>query len=96
MKGVVFNMLEEFVVENAGEEVFEEILYTCEFITVEPFVGPGTYPDEDLNELVSKTIPYSTFRFPTRLGPLASSPSPSSPRKSPTGWSTTHTPKTSC
>ena len=67
MKGVVFNMLEEFVVENAGEEVFEEILDTCEFINVEPFVGPGTYPDEDLNELVSKTIAKLDIPLPDAL-----------------------------
>lgn len=48
MKGVVFNLLEAFVVENWGEEAYEEILGLCPLQTKEPFVGPGTYPDLDL------------------------------------------------
>lgn len=48
MKGVVFNLLEAFVVENWGEEAYEEILDLCPLQTKEPFVGPGTYPDVDL------------------------------------------------
>ncbi len=48
MKGVVFNLLEAFVVENWGEEAYESILDLCPLQTKEPFVGPGTYPDADL------------------------------------------------
>lgn len=48
MKGVVFNLLEAFVVENWGEEAYESILDLCPLETKEPFVGPGTYPDSDL------------------------------------------------
>lgn len=48
MKGIIFNIVESFVTENYGEEVYEDIVAGCELITKEPFVGPGTYPDEDL------------------------------------------------
>ena len=56
MKGVIFNMLEEFTVETFGEETFEDVLDEAELITTEPFVGPGTYPDEDLIALVTTLI----------------------------------------
>jgi len=48
MKGVVFNILESFVCEGWGDEVYETILERCPLHTKEPFVGPGTYPDADL------------------------------------------------
>lgn len=52
MKGIIFNVLENFVIETAGQEKFEEILSKCKLQTKEPFVGPGNYPDEDLLEIV--------------------------------------------
>ena len=54
MKGVLFNLLEEFIIENYGEKTFDDILDECSLTTTEPFVGPGTYPDEDLMEIVTK------------------------------------------
>ncbi|MEM6960813.1 MAG: heme NO-binding domain-containing protein [Myxococcota bacterium] len=48
MKGVVFNLLEAFVVEGWGEETYERLISKCPLKTKEPFVGPGTYPDSDL------------------------------------------------
>lgn len=48
MKGVIFNILEDFVVEGWGEDAYEEILSLRPLKTKEPFVGPGTYPDSDL------------------------------------------------
>lgn len=42
MNSVVFNVLEEFVVENASEQVLEKIFDVCQFITVQLFVGPGS------------------------------------------------------
>ncbi len=54
MKGVVFNLLEAFVVENWGEQTWEDLLDLCPLRTKEPFVGPGTYPDEDLVALAVK------------------------------------------
>jgi hypothetical protein len=56
MKGIIFNLLEEFVVETQGIEVYEEILASTSLRTAEPFVGPGSYPDEDLMALVAATI----------------------------------------
>ena len=56
MKGVIFNLFEEFVVENWGEEAFEVILDECDLETEEAFVGPGTYPDGDLLQLVGKAV----------------------------------------
>lgn len=56
MKGHIFNLLEKFIIEVSDEMIYEEILDSCNFITQEPFVRPGTYPDEDLNELVEKTV----------------------------------------
>lgn len=53
MKGVVFNLLEAFVCEGWGDEVYEALLERTELETQEPFVGPGTYPDSDLVALAS-------------------------------------------
>lgn len=54
MKGVVFNLLEEFICERYGDEVYEEILDAAALETREPFIGPGTYPDADLLALVQQ------------------------------------------
>jgi hypothetical protein len=53
MKGVIFNLLEDFITENWGEEAYEEILSMCPLHTKEPFLGPGTYPDADLMAIVT-------------------------------------------
>ncbi len=52
MKGSIFLLFEEFVVESYGEELFEELLASTELETVEPFVAPGTYPATDLVALL--------------------------------------------
>ena len=56
MKGIIFNLPEEFVVETFGVDAYEEILAASELRTTDPVVGPGTYPDEDLLALVGKTV----------------------------------------
>ena len=56
MKGIMFNVFEEFVAQNWGDEFYESILEATKLETTEPFVGPGTYPDGDLLALVSTTI----------------------------------------
>lgn len=56
MKGVIFKHFESFVGDTFGEETFEEVLESTELETVEPFVGPGTYPDADLFALVGTAI----------------------------------------
>ena len=52
MKGVIFNVFEDFVVKNFGEDVLEDIVEATTLDTAEPFVGPGTYPATDLLALV--------------------------------------------
>ena len=48
MKGVIFNILEDFVVDGWGEDAYDEILSMCPVSAHGPFVGPGTYPDAEL------------------------------------------------
>ena len=55
MKGVIFNIAENFLEETYGEETLDEILSNCNLETKEPFVGPGTYPDSDLMEIIEKS-----------------------------------------
>jgi len=55
VKGVVFNLLEDFIIEGWGDDVFDEIMSGCPLHTKEPFVGPGTYPDADLFSIVGAT-----------------------------------------
>lgn len=52
MKGIVFRLFEDFVTEAHGADLWERVLAETELETKEPFVGPGTYPDEDLLALV--------------------------------------------
>lgn len=54
MKGIIFNLLEDFIVEGWGARRFEEIFSACPLRTKTPFVGPGTYPDSDLMILVER------------------------------------------
>lgn len=68
MKGIVFNLFEEFITEKFGEGKYEEILSGCNLKTKEPFVGPGSYPDEDLLEIVGKTVQATGIPLPDALG----------------------------
>lgn len=52
MKGVIFNILEDFVLETWGEDELEAIFNSTKLSTQDPFVGPMLYPDEDLLRLV--------------------------------------------
>lgn len=52
MKGVIFNLLEDFVTTTWGEVAYEEILARCPVHTRGPHVGPSTYPDADLMAIV--------------------------------------------
>jgi predicted hydrocarbon binding protein len=56
VKGIIFNLLEDFLKENLGEEKFEELIESCSLKTREPFVGPGSYPDEDLLAIVDRAV----------------------------------------
>jgi len=57
MKGIMFNLLEGFVTEKAGPEIWGGILSDCNLHTTEPsiMVGPGTYPDTDFAEMIQKS-----------------------------------------
>lgn len=54
MKGVIFNITENFITDKFGEDKLDEILESCKLETTTPFVGPGTYPDSDLMQIVAK------------------------------------------
>lgn len=56
MKGVVFNVLEDFTNQNFGDDEFDKIVELSDLETKDPFVGPGTYPDGDLFKIVGKIV----------------------------------------
>jgi hypothetical protein len=56
MKGIIFTLLEEYIVQTQGDEAFEELLESTPLVTTEPFVGPGSYPDEDLHALLAHIV----------------------------------------
>jgi hypothetical protein len=53
VKGVVFVLFEEFVVQNWGEATFERLLDDCPHTAAEPFVSPKTYPDQWIVDLLT-------------------------------------------
>ncbi|MFK7966870.1 MAG: heme NO-binding domain-containing protein [Burkholderiaceae bacterium] len=55
MKGVVFNVLEEFIIAHSDERTYEEIFALCPLKSHQGYVGPGTYPDTDLNSIIDTT-----------------------------------------
>ncbi len=67
MKGIIFNLLEQFISENWGDKVYEEILNECSLETKGPFVGPEGYPDSDLMAIVSKGVEKSGVALPELL-----------------------------
>ena len=56
MKGIIFNSLERFIITHYGEDTLDEIMENCSLDTQDPFVGPGTYPDQDFSKLIQSTI----------------------------------------
>lgn len=50
MKGIVFNLLQEIVVDHYGEDVWDQLLDKAELDGV--YTSVGSYPDEDLGRLV--------------------------------------------
>ena len=53
MKGVIFNLLELFVDQEAGEGAFDEAIDALSLPSGGVFVGPKTYPDTELLALVT-------------------------------------------
>ena len=56
MKGIIFNLFEDFVTENFGLEVWGDVLETANPQSGKVFIAPKTYPDEDFLSLVSATV----------------------------------------
>ncbi len=56
MKGHIFNLLETFIIEATDVATYEEIHAACSFRSDGLFLRPARYPDEDLLELVDKTV----------------------------------------
>jgi predicted hydrocarbon binding protein len=56
MKGIIFNLFEDFVTENFGLEVWSDVLETANPQSGKVFIAPKTYPDEDFLSLVSATV----------------------------------------
>ncbi len=54
MKGMLFALLDAYVMERWDEPTLDDALAKCELLTQEPFVGPGTYPDADFHEIVTR------------------------------------------
>lgn len=67
MKGVVFNLLEEFITQNWGADTYEQIMSRCPLHTKDPFIGPGTYPDADLLSIVGATTKHLNVSVPDAL-----------------------------
>lgn len=67
MKGIIFNLLEDFIVQSWGEDRFERIISGCPLHTKTAFVGPGTYPDSDLLAIVDRTCAELGMDTPTAL-----------------------------
>jgi predicted hydrocarbon binding protein len=67
MKGIIFNLLEGFLTERLGEEKFDELIEGCSLKTRGPFVGPGSYPDEDLLAIVDRAVEVTGMTKPDTL-----------------------------
>lgn len=52
MKGVIFNIAEKFVETKYGNDALEALYNEANFSTKDPFIGPLTYPDADMLEMV--------------------------------------------
>jgi predicted hydrocarbon binding protein len=56
MKGIIFNLFEDFIVSRYGEDKYEEIIAASDTGALDPFeiVGPGSYPDEAFDAILNK------------------------------------------
>ena len=53
MKGVIFVMFEEFITANWGADTYEDILDQCPHVAEVAFIGPKTYPDQWVLDLLT-------------------------------------------
>jgi hypothetical protein len=56
MKGIVFNIFEDFITENFGIETWNEVLEKAELRSGKIFVAPASYPDDDFLSLVTTAV----------------------------------------
>lgn len=71
MKGIVFNILESFVVSEFGEDVYDEVTDSVSLSTDAIFVGPGTYSNADFLALAqqsAQTVGITLDEFMLRMG----------------------------
>ncbi len=54
MKGVIFNIVKSFVVENFGDTAYNELIAQSNLSSSGVFVGPATYDDADFFELATQ------------------------------------------
>jgi len=54
MKGMLFGLLDAYVMDRWDEATLDTALAKSRLRTQEPFVGPGTYPDADFHEVVTR------------------------------------------
>jgi hypothetical protein len=67
MKGIVFNLLEDFICENWGHAKYEEILALCPAHVGHTYVAPETYPDEHLSSIAAKAAQALGIPLPDAL-----------------------------
>lgn len=52
MKGHIFNLLEDFLIEQGGIYLYEQVITLCQFDSHVGFIRTEIYPDEQLYEMV--------------------------------------------
>ncbi len=57
MKGIIFNLFEDFVVSRYGDDKYQEIIVASDTGLLDPLeiVGPGSYPDEAFDAILRQT-----------------------------------------
>lgn len=67
MKGIIFNLFEDFVIHQYDYAAYQDIISACSLKTSGEFIGPGTYLDEDFMEIVSKAVHKTKIPTPELL-----------------------------
>jgi hypothetical protein len=67
MKGVIFVMFEEFITENWGADTYEDILDECPHVAEVAFIGPKTYPDQWVIDLLQTACARLEVEAPAAL-----------------------------
>ena len=72
MKGIIFNLLEDFIVSRYGEDKYEEIIAASETGSLDPFeiVSPGSYPDEAFQTIIKSASEKIDTNIPEMLKDL--------------------------